>query len=675
MKIKNLVPMKIRPSVHFSHTPLRALAPQCWHLGLLLVAGWLHCMSSAFAFPVKLDPGDYAGVYLLSPGGTGRFTGAQTFELAPGTYFLDTGAQMGGAPFSSYFTFAVDASGQVTDISNPAAARAIGSTLVLNTASITIDPADYSGVYVLSAFHPARWQGAQTVKLVPGLLYGIDNGTALWGPTFYSTFYFAADASGQVRDISNPPAARGSGGILIFNTTKVAIVPVGYTGGYSLSAFGWSRQFLGNQTVALIPNLLYSLLVSGQFETFVPEIAEPNPPFSTVPCQIVPSQLLLNGVTFMFSCVAEHPPVANAGADQTVPLGASCAASVTLDGTGSSDPDGDALTYIWREGNVALGTGSTPTVQLGLGAHEIVLVVDDGKGGAASDTVVVTVADDTPPVLSLLGANPLLLECHEAFNDPGATADDGCAGVLTPAIQVLGSVNSTAVGTYVLTYSVNDGHGNIASAVRTVRIVDTTPPTITCPANITLPCSVDLWVPVSFAAAASDHCDPIPTVSYSKPPGSGFPVGSTTVTCTATDASGNAATCSFTVTRAPLGFDGFLSPIGGADATGGSFSAPKRTFKMNSTIPVKFTASCNGSVVLTGVHRLQVIKTSADTTSDLPIDATPQGGATAGNQFELTDGEWHFNLDTKATGMTTGIWLLAVTLSDGSQHTAWIQLK
>jgi hypothetical protein len=39
------------------------------------------------------------------------------------------------------------------------------------------------------------------------------------------------------------------------------------------------------------------------------------------------------------------------------------------------------------------------------------------------------------------------------------------------------------------------------------------------------------------------------------------------------------------------------------------------------------------------------------------------------------NGQWQFNLDTKASGMSVGTWLLIATLSDGSQHTAWIQLK
>jgi len=206
-------------------------------------------------------------------------------------------------------------------------------------------------------------------------------------------------------------------------------------------------------------------------------------------------------------------------------------------------------------------------------------------------------------------------------------------------------------------------------------IPDTMPPTLTCP-NVTAPCSVDVRVPVTYPApTVSDNVDPAPTVTYSIPNGSGFAIGTTTVTCTATDASGNAQSAMFTVTRAPLGFTGFLAPIGGADATGGSYSSPAGTFKTRSTIPLKFTADCGGSPVVIGSHRLQAIKYSNATTYGEPIDATPQGSATTDDQFRLVDGSWIFNLDTKATGMGAGIWLLRATLSDGSQHTAWIQLK
>lgn len=99
--------------------------------------------------------------------------------------------------------------------------------------------------------------------------------------------------------------------------------------------------------------------------------------------------------------VAE-PPVANAGPDQTVECTGNSQASVTLDGSGSTDPNGDITTYAWYEGygtsdQVELGTGKILTLPLALGAHTITLVVTDATGKTSTDEVVVTVVDTTPP--------------------------------------------------------------------------------------------------------------------------------------------------------------------------------------------------------------------------------------------------------------------------------------
>ena len=94
------------------------------------------------------------------------------------------------------------------------------------------------------------------------------------------------------------------------------------------------------------------------------------------------------------------PPVANAGPDQTVEQAYYQGANVTLDGSGSSDANGDPLTYSWTWSGGS-DTGVSPTVSLPLGTTTITLVVNDGTVDSDPDTVDITVEDTTAPTLAL----------------------------------------------------------------------------------------------------------------------------------------------------------------------------------------------------------------------------------------------------------------------------------
>lgn len=87
-------------------------------------------------------------------------------------------------------------------------------------------------------------------------------------------------------------------------------------------------------------------------------------------------------------------PVANAGPDQSPGCAdAGGTLDVTLDGSGSTDADGDALTFAWSADGVPIASGVSPTIALPPGTHTITLIVDDGQVSSAADTVVITVAD------------------------------------------------------------------------------------------------------------------------------------------------------------------------------------------------------------------------------------------------------------------------------------------
>jgi hypothetical protein len=111
-----------------------------------------------------------------------------------------------------------------------------------------------------------------------------------------------------------------------------------------------------------------------------------------------------------------------------------------------------------------------------------------------------------PPVLVLLGDNPMTIECGSSFTDPGARATDVNGVDLTSQILVGGTVNTHKVGAYTLTYTVTIIDGRTSSAARTVNVVDTTSPAMEPVATPAI-----LWPPnnkmvdVAITAHATDN--------------------------------------------------------------------------------------------------------------------------------------------------------------------------
>jgi hypothetical protein len=138
----------------------------------------------------------------------------------------------------------------------------------------------------------------------------------------------------------------------------------------------------------------------------------------------------------------ERPPVAKAGATQTVSVGSNCTAQVTLDGSGSSDPDSDPLTYSWTWPPNGSAGGRNPTVTLPLGTTTVTLTVSDGfPGGTTTDKVVITTKDTTPPVVSESVGLPALWTPDHTLVNVGlaSTATDNCDGARPVTVSVFGN--------------------------------------------------------------------------------------------------------------------------------------------------------------------------------------------------------------------------------------------
>ncbi|NUM54376.1 MAG: HYR domain-containing protein [Candidatus Hydrogenedentes bacterium] len=172
-------------------------------------------------------------------------------------------------------------------------------------------------------------------------------------------------------------------------------------------------------------------------------------------------------------------------------------------------------------------------------------------GTGAQCSFDITVVDTQPPTIACpanITTSSAPNACGAIVNYPAPSISDNCPGFLflttSPA-----SGSTFPVGTTTVTAVGTDDAGNTASCSFTVTVNDTQPPTIICSANITKStdpgeCSaiVDFGPPI-----VTDNC-PGAIVTTDFESGSSFPIGTTTVTATATDVTGNTSTCNFTVT-------------------------------------------------------------------------------------------------------------------------------
>lgn len=171
----------------------------------------------------------------------------------------------------------------------------------------------------------------------------------------------------------------------------------------------------------------------------------------------------------------------------------------------------------------------------------ITVVVDQPPTASAgpAQTVEATSAAGASVTLTGTGSDP----------DPGDTLEyvwmlGGSAVGVTPSIAL-----SLAPGTHAPVLIVTDSFGAVATDTVQIQVVDTTAPTLVTPGDLVREAASGTGASVSFAVTASDLVDgadlPVDCVPAS---GSTFPLGSTPVTCTAADGSGNTGSATFAVT-------------------------------------------------------------------------------------------------------------------------------
>lgn len=241
--------------------------------------------------------------------------------------------------------------------------------------------------------------------------------------------------------------------------------------------------------------------------------------------------------SFHIKVVDTTSPVVTVPSDISVTTTDPNGTAVTFSASANDDVDGPITPTCSPASGATFPVGSTTVTCSATDAHN--------NTGSASFHVTVNLVDNQPPTFTSVPNDATV----EATGPDGApfgysiTASDNADP--SPSISCDHPSGSTfPLGTTAVHCTATDNSGNSAQASFSVTVQDTTPPTLSLPADMTVP----VGTTVTFSASAHDLVDGSVAVNCSPSSGSAFPLGTTTVSCDATDAHSNKATGTFHVT-------------------------------------------------------------------------------------------------------------------------------
>jgi uncharacterized repeat protein (TIGR01451 family) len=319
------------------------------------------------------------------------------------------------------------------------------------------------------------------------------------------------------------------------------------------------------------------------------------------------------------------------------------------------------------------------------GVTTITYTVTDAAGNTATDTQTVTVRDLTAPIIEapadasytcmseVPAASPSQATHGTVLDEngnplpPGPPVDNCGTPAVTVTETTTGAGNPASPRIITRTFTATDSSGNSASDVQVITVSDPTPPTISCPSDITvfLPLnSTATSTTVNFNVTGSDNCG-TPTITTNAPAGNVFPVGTTTVMATANDGNGNTASCNFNVTVL-YNFSGFFSPVDNLPVF--------NQMKAGQAVPTKFSLSGNKGLNIFAANSPNSVQIACD--SGAPISEVEET-STAGSSsltYDASSDRYHYVWKTESSWKNT-CRQLNVVLNDGTTHSALFKFK
>ena len=273
--------------------------------------------------------------------------------------------------------------------------------------------------------------------------------------------------------------------------------------------------------------------------------------------------------------------------------------------------------------------------------------------------------------------NVIVISFTTPANLPGSMANGSTPWILdtypSTSVSFLYPTTFVCNGTTYNWVSTSPGNPVTSGALDTTTTVtghyalpDTTAPVLTLPDNKTVPASSASGAVVDFTASANDAVDgPVP-VTCSPDSGSEFPIGTTTVNCSAEDSHGNQASGSFTITVELPATADQCQGVPGHQILPPIRSDGSSVFKQGRTVPAKFrVCDADGKPIttdgfVTDFKLIQIISNGVVSNVNEVVRST-----TPHDEFRAGARQWIFNISTKKlTAGNTYVYL--ITLNDGS---------
>ncbi|UHQ19967.1 HYR domain-containing protein [Lysobacter sp. KIS68-7] len=348
--------------------------------------------------------------------------------------------------------------------------------------------------------------------------------------------------------VNSPPVA--SGFIAPLNATEGQTVTLDGTGSSDPDnqplTYSWT-QISGSPTVTLAG--------AGAVRTFI----APNlPATTTLGFRLTVSDGTLSSFTDKTVSIVftNDPPIAVLGCPAGGVRNVDEGQSVTFDASGSSDPEGGALAWAWSQNaglpNLGIGGLTTSSItfnapHLGfqqLGGMTVTATVTDPLLASASKSCGLFIRDVTAPVIVV--PNDITAEATSAAGASvpySVTSQDAVEDQIPQPLACVPASNSVFAldANTTVNCTDHDANNNTSNASFKILVRDTTPPILTVPGDTAVDAIDASGAPATFTATKADLVDGTAPATCAPASGSQFPLGNTTVNCTAVDAHNNSA--------------------------------------------------------------------------------------------------------------------------------------